>query len=701
MILTLDNNDGAGARDYTRALVSSSPLTVSRSRTGATQAAQPPDRLRAVLDLASTSLPVPARLARAVVTTDGGAVLFTGTLPSAPAPVAAGIAATGPVDHLHLEAIADIQPAPGLVPPTAAAHSFTPGDGTLHLSPRASAPREFARDLTLSGAIEPAAYINQTFLGDGTTAVFDLAEPPFHPTGSATLLDERFDRDRLDPRLWTVNDPGGVLSLSSAGFTASGGNGLDGTTALASATPFEIAGTLILVTDGVLLQPASDGVLCGLYTGQISRESCLAGFNVRPSGGNTIVTPLVNGVETGASLTVLSGHRYRLRLRLHCTESVRFAATCTALADGQPHSFGGEAVPAPVTLLFEAQDLGLASNTPATVLATASVAASPIICTFAPIHAIQLNGSIASCSIQQAGSAWITSTTSSGTQTVRLTGAEGDGVDCTLSSTGRITFFAGRIPIANEIVSVTYRSHQRSIARLGTTGSDTGIPTAAWQGHVLHPPARTSADCENATQAALAASGARSATLTGDFTTLNPDADIQPGDTLDLTTSTQSAGITDSLNLTVTGVTITQTPGLPEQLLYRIAFANDWSHCLDASLADTAAEDALLPLAPTAAPPVFTANLPALTVTGITATTISIDTGIAPPTGGGFEVRRRDGGFGPGASNDLVLRATTRAFSIPRTAQLERYYIRPYDASPTPIYSRFSSAIFTSLPYGS
>ena len=79
-------------------------------------------------------------------------------------------------------------------------------------------------------------------------------------------------------------------------------------------------------------------------------------------------------------------------------------------------------------------------------------------------------------------------------------------------------------------------------------------------------------------------------------------------------------------------------------------------------------------------------------------TALQVDAGMAPPAGGGFEVRRRDGDFGPGVDQDLVLRSPVRSFSIPREGQIEHYYVRMFDGSTPPLYSRFSSAVFTDLP---
>jgi hypothetical protein len=85
-------------------------------------------------------------------------------------------------------------------------------------------------------------------------------------------------------------------------------------------------------------------------------------------------------------------------------------------------------------------------------------------------------------------------------------------------------------------------------------------------------------------------------------------------------------------------------------------------------------------------------------VVSATGTALQVDAGMVPPAGGGFEVRRRDGNFGPGVDQDLVLRSPVRSFSIPREGQVEHYYVRMYDGSTPPLYSRFSSAVFTDLP---
>jgi hypothetical protein len=56
---------------------------------------------------------------------------------------------------------------------------------------------------------------------------------------------------------------------------------------------------------------------------------------------------------------MLSGHKYTLRLRLHCPEIVRVAQTYSAMVEGELRSFGGAAVDAPVAMVFEYRDAGI------------------------------------------------------------------------------------------------------------------------------------------------------------------------------------------------------------------------------------------------------------------------------------------------------------------------------------------------------
>jgi hypothetical protein len=571
------------------------------------------------------------------------------------------------------------------------------GDGTIQVAAlKTSMVKELANDVTLSGQIEPSAFVTEMFSGDGTTTIFQLSDAPFR-VGKPTLLSDDFNQPAFNTQTWNIADPGSHLSLGGGGLTMSGGTGFDGQTTLTAIDQIELGGTLVVEAGNVQLASPSDDVLCGLYSGPTQRANCFAGYNVRQSGGSTVVTPFVGGVEVGTSYTILNGHRYTLRIRLHSPKMQRVLQTYYARVDGVIQSFGGGLVASPMSLVFDLVDLGNASNTPATVLYDGAIATSPASCTFAAVDSVALTSSIGFCTVKQTGSAWIVSTLTRGATQTRLIGIAGQGVDCQMDTTGKVTFFAGRVPEPGEIVTILYRTRSRAIARLEDAASIAteaagGMPgTARWLGKVVRPLARSSEDCEAAAQAVLSFASSCAAAIAGSYAAINP-ADVWPGDVLAITANGQA------MNVVVRQIAIADGHAVPELLTYRIAFANDWAESLGMTLSEAIATDAYLPPTALSAPGAVLANLQRLTVVGATGTALQIDAGTDPPAGGGFEVRRRDWDFGPGVDQNLVLRSPVRSFTIPRCAQVERYYIRMYDASTPPFYSRLSSAVFTNLP---
>jgi hypothetical protein len=131
---------------------------------------------------------------------------------------------------------------------------------------------------------------------------------------------------------------------------------------------------------------------------------------------------------------------------------------------------------------------------------------------------------------------------------------------------------------------------------------------------------------------------------------------------------------------------------------YSITFANDWADDLAIKTSTTVPADAWLPAA---IAPSFPGNLNALTVTTLNGSTVAINTGVTPPAGGGFEIRRRDFAFMAGEDPGLVSRATLPNITFSRETANDRFYIRVYDGSTPPNYSQFSTALFINLPLSS
>lgn len=594
-------------------------------------------------------------------------------------------------------------------------HTFSDADGTLDANELATnVARDLANDVTVSGAEEPVAYVQEIFEGDGTTTIFELSEGAFRET-TRTLVRDSFNEAALNAAVWTKVDPGSHVSLGASGLVLNGGNGFDGQTTVTAVDAMEMGGSVVVQMSGVSLGASSDGMLGGMYEGVTELANCCAGFRVRQASGVTVLVPVVNGAEAGTVFTPTAGHLYTLRLRLHCVEQQRVPQVYYAMVNGVVQSFGSASgVAAPMDVVFELVDEGASSNTPATVLydsaaAGLPLASSPAVCTFVVANSTNLFASVGSVSVTRPGSLWVVSTLPGGTVQTRLIGLAGQGCDCAATygtSTGtvaKVAFYAGRVPVAGERVTVSYRTRGRSVARLENAASvaaeavSGAAGTSRWLGKVLDPPARTSVDCESAALAVLAFATTRSCAVSGEYKAVNPASDVWPGDVLNVT----SDGVTTAL--LVRSVEIVDGQSAPEVLRYAMKFANDWAteyaDGLGLKLSEAIAPDAYLPPTAVTGSGQVLANLQQLAVTTLSTTAIGVSTGTTPPAGGGFEVRRADWQFGVGVdAADLVLRSPVANFTIPRATYGERFYLRMYDASTPPLYSRFSSELVVNWP---
>jgi hypothetical protein len=62
------------------------------------------------------------------------------------------------------------------------------------------------------------------------------------------------------------------------------------------------------------------------------------------------------------------------------------------------------------------------------------------------------------------------------------------------------------------------------------------------------------------------------------------------------------------------------------------------------------------------------------------------------------EVRAHDYGWGPSNDRNLLGRFTTQTFNLPRLARAQNYFLRLYDNSSPPKYSRYSAALHVDYP---
>lgn len=70
-----------------------------------------------------------------------------------------------------------------------------------------------------------------------------------------------------------------------------------------------------------------------------------------------------------------------------------------------------------------------------------------------------------------------------------------------------------------------------------------------------------------------------------------------------------------------------------------------------------------------------------------------------PPTTTVSEIRRSDSGWGPDNDRNLIGRFATQTAVLPRLSRVQDYYLRQYDASTPPRYSRYTAALHLDYPF--
>jgi hypothetical protein len=215
------------------------------------------------------------------------------------------------------------------------------------------------------------------------------------------------------------------------------------------------------------------------------------------------------------------------------------------------------------------------------------------------------------------------------------------------------------------------------------------------------PGARTDVDCENAALAIL--DDATKPAWLGVYETWSDflpgaAADIFPGDAI--TASVPSRGAAFSAIVREVGIQIADPAD--DRSLYTIGFANDLASPLAIEYESSATTIPLQDMPPLLQTEqvgdYYQADLTEAEIAGVTSTTVQVDAGLAPGDGLGIEVRGNDYGWGQANDRNLLGRFTTQTFSLPRLARTQNYFLRLYDGSSPPRYSRYSAALHIDYP---
>ena len=582
--------------------------------------------------------------------------------------------------------------------------SFTISDQDARFVPEGLTllqPDLLRNEVTIIGELEPATYTRDYFLGDGTTLAFYLSQSPYSKT-TITLFQEDYTTTPLSPTLWGISDPQGAVSVSGGQLQVSGGPAT-----VSFVEWLELAGGLMMQHGQVVFNAPSSGTIGGIYSGGFGDANCVAGFKIVPSGSNCAIQALVNGALTGPVITTTPGHQYALATQLFCNEAHRLHQTYLSSTHPAGAGRGGDAVAAALRAVLSVHDVD--PNNPGTLAAPATVLfddvlwVPPAFAVYALVNASSLYASLSFTRLQHIVDAEIRSMIPSGSFRTRLAGALADGGECYVTSTGVLRFDPPYPPQQNEQVVVAYRSSRRATARVQDQnsiaahrkGSDSG--RRSYVRKLKLPPAPTSIDCENAALALL--DDAVQPAQAGEYRIISDclaASDVLPSDAVQVSVPSRGA----AFSATVREVDVQVVSLASDRSQYAIRFSNDAAESLSFQF-----ENMLLPVPVST---VFTTTagssslyLPSLTaaqVTNVIATYITVDAGVAPPPGGGIEVRRSDGGWGAGSSGNLAGRFSTQTFSLPRLSRVQSYYLRQYDNSSPVKYSRESALLHVDYP---
>ena len=556
--------------------------------------------------------------------------------------------------------------------------------------------RWLARDVTICGREEPTAYATEIFVGDGSTSTFTLSQTPFAPArAQKTDLLDMFQGTSLNSKIWQVVDTSAHIALTGSGLTCNGGTGRDGEAIVSMWDQIELGGAITIEATGVTILPGSNGVMVGLYTGDVVLADCLAGYQVSSSAQSVILTAEIAGTSGGSAFILEPGHMYTLRLHVYSPEMERVRQSYVSTTSSGPITIGGELLSSAGQIVFEVQDTTNGVLGAVTVLFSGALTDLPPACVLGLINSGDLICSVRSVRCTQTGPLRVTVGSSISAQTPVSIATSAEGGACQVAMTGALKFYPATIPSVDELIVVSYRLKSVAVARqvLPSSQGEAILPsTLTWIGSVEEPIAWSSSDCDSVAAAMLGSVAAGLPVLAGSYSSL-AGVDVWPGDILAI--GPQADG--SMLEAVVQTAAITLSPDVPEVYTSTSEFATPTVVGAGFKLSSAIPSGVLLPQGPTNIAGGLV-SLSGMTVSGITGTSLTIVTGIMPPLNGGFEVRRRDLTFGPGIDSDLVLRTAATEVSIPRSSAVEQFYFRMYDGCQPANYSQFSAAVFLNVP---
>jgi hypothetical protein len=599
-------------------------------------------------------------------------------------------------------------------------------------------------DAIVLGDIEPQGYMNEYFVGDGFTALYPLLSSVYG-VDSSLLLDDDFGGSQIDPDKWTVYDTvNNWLQVSNGYLNALGGNN-DGSYGvyIQSANLIPLEGQLRLTHGEFDFISASSGVIASLWSGtpNSSYTGCYFGIECAKSGGNTIIKPIVNGVVDGTqSLTVNYARRYIIRTLVNFNRVNRLTQSFSSLnSSGTVVVYGGVGTADTVdytTIITEVNPSdGSVTNSYTWSNANAVMGTTDVFATYISLVLNDLHCTVSNITLStpmqvrleikaNGTSTWTTKLVGpndidamDGLSPIATVVDSNSGASTKSSFLGSPQYNPGQaslqffkdttkqlsyIPQVGDLLHVSYRragacmgrvQDKASIASEGTLWSDNGIRSLVKMD--FDPKPRTSEECELAAAALITDGGYQQYEgtylqyanygVTGEpvsgtilkFRNLPSGMPTVPAEEIHEVVTTMTCG--NPLERFEHNITFGK-PDRIRQLLAKFARQTDVFAPQDTAEIPNFVE--LSALGTTSV-----GDITAPTLDSWTSSNLNFNTNQAAPSGGGFEVRYTDDGWGADDGRNLVLRTSSPTFAVPRTARGRICFVRAYDGRNKVLYS--------------
>ena len=563
-----------------------------------------------------------------------------------------------------------------------------------------------ANDITVIGSTEPAMYARDCFTSMGSTRVFSLSQLRYAPK-TAVQVEDDFRGTTLEATKW-ANDAAAQLSFVPGGVACAGA------VALRYRDRLEIGGTIILEQTGISYGSGT-GVVGGLYDGGFGAGHCIAG--VQLSGGQ--IQPVIQGVVRASVGTVAANRLYEFRTIVSHPEPIRAGQAYASSVNHGANARSSQVWTGTtrVTLTMRTINPADAStmSSPQIVIYDGTLQNVPAYADYEPLWGTNLTCTLGHASATNLGAVWVQSSAPNQAWRTRVIGDVTAGAECYF--TGKeLHFSAASQPVFNEKIEVLYRTEKLACGRVISAPSAQALAnnedpgTRAMVIHVTAPAPRTSLDCEQAARALL--DDMTQAASSGEYECLLEQlpqgaSDVQPGEQWRISAASWGVDCT----VIVREVEIEFQHLSDSHAAFKLRVANDAAQLSPSNLALSnrassnyasvrfvrAKHNALLTVVSSALGEDVSARPAGLAdarISNWTASSITVDAGVAPAAGGGIEVRvEGDWGWGTGMNKNLVGRFTTQSFSLPFTGVTQAFYLRQYDASTPPRYSTYSTVL--------